>query len=68
MRVQSGQADFTVEYDGTITLFSPNNTPTRRALESIVDAEPYQWFGHSLAVETRFAEDIIGALANGEGF
>ena len=55
------QTDFKVENHGTIFLFTPTNGAALEHLRENVSEES-QWLGDSLAVEHRYAADLVAAL------
>ena len=51
---------------GTIALITPVNTAGLKWMSDRIYAEPWQWQGVSLAIEHRYAPEIIsGATAEG---
>jgi hypothetical protein len=45
--------------EGSVVLFTPDNTQEKQWLDENTTYEPYQWLGPSLVVEHRFAVDIV---------
>ncbi len=48
--------------DGSIVLRIPQNMAEVEWLEANTDAEDYQWLGAALAVEWRYAADILSGV------
>ncbi len=48
--------------DGSIVLLIPQNMAEVEWLEANTDAEDYQWLGAALAVEWRYAADILSGV------
>lgn len=42
-----------------VTSFTPENSEERDWLNQNTNAEPWQWLGRSLHVDTRMAEDLL---------
>src|SRR5437764_6123825 len=60
------QADFRVTYHGTITTITPLSDACREWVEENVEIEPWQRFGTSIAIESRYVEQLAEAMI-GEG-
>jgi len=56
-----------VDNQGTVFIFVPEGDYEYEWLTVNLDTQPYQWFGTSLTVDYRFADDIIDAI-NYAGF
>ncbi len=55
-------ADVRVDADGTIVLVTPLTAAGWSWIEERVQTEPWQWLGDSLAVEHRYAGDLVHAM------
>jgi hypothetical protein len=60
------QTDFVISSGGSIFLFTATNADALKHLQDNV-AEDAQWLGDSLAVEHRYAADLVAALQE-QGF
>lgn len=47
---------------GSFMLFTPENSEERTWIEDAVQPEAWQWTGLSLAVDNRFAKDLIEGM------
>jgi hypothetical protein len=54
--------DVIVHNEGTIFLFELLTTNARKWVAEHVQPEPWQMYGHSLAVEHRYARDLADAI------
>jgi len=55
------QVDVTVDNHGSIFLFHLHTKDARQWVKDFVDEEA-QWFGGALAVECRYAGDLVGGM------
>ncbi len=55
-------ADIRVNADGTIVLFTPLTAAGRAWIHHHTHSEPWQWLGDSLAVEHRYAGDLVQGM------
>ncbi len=66
VKVKVRKPDVRVENEGTIVLVRPLTTEARAWIDENVQTEPWQWFGGGLAVEPRYAHDLVeGMQADG---
>lgn len=56
--------DFTIADHGSLFLIRPVSKAARQWLDENVVAEPWQWLGGALAVDHRFARDILAELVD----
>lgn len=54
--------DVTVSNHGSIMMFEVNTEAAREWFEENVPTESWQWMGHSLAVEPRYAENLVAGI------
>jgi hypothetical protein len=54
--------DVDLDFQGTLVLFRLNTPAARAWVAENVEAESYQWFGSRLAVERRYAWDLVCGL------
>jgi hypothetical protein len=54
--------DFDVTDDGSIVVIHPLSEGCRAWIATNVHAEPWQWLGGSLAVDHRYAGDLVEGL------
>lgn len=54
-----------IEREGlSITLFTFESKDERDWLEKNTNAEGWQWLGNTLAIDTRFASDLVDGIVN----
>ncbi len=56
--------DFTIADHGSVFLIRPVSEAARQWLDENAVAEPWQWLGGALAVDHRFARNIIAELTD----
>ena len=54
--------DVSINYEGTIVLFTPETPAATEFVERNVFLEPWQWLGNGFACEPRLAADIIEGM------
>lgn len=54
--------DFAVQPHGSVVSFHPLTPRVADWLQANTQAEPWQWFGGALVVDTRFAGDLYDGL------
>jgi len=58
--------DLDFRNEGSIVMVTPRTDGARAWLDAHTETEPWQWFGMSLAVDLRYAEDLLfGAQSDG---
>ena len=57
-------SDFLIADHGSVFLIRPVSEAARQWLDANVVAEPWQWFAGSLAVDHRFARDIVAEITD----
>lgn len=68
MSTATAVADVEVVNEGSIVLLKPQTPEGSQWLQEHCQHESWQWFGHALAVEPRYAEAVIdGMIADGLG-
>jgi hypothetical protein len=60
-------ADFRIENQGTVWMFTPLTDTAREFINDSVQTESFMWLGNSLCIDHRPARDFAGYLI-GEGF
>jgi hypothetical protein len=58
------ETDVRVRNEGSIVMFTPVSDAAKTWFDENVHHEVWQWFGESLCVEWRYAEDLIEGLLN----
>ena len=58
------EAMFEVSYHGSIVLVAPLCPEAKEWIDEHVQPKSWQWFGGALAVEPRYADDLIAAMAS----
>lgn len=56
--------DFTVMNYGSLVMVTPLSDAAQEWIAENVDQEGWQWFGGGLAVEHRYADDLIDGMLN----
>ena len=56
--------DFCIADHGSVFLIRPVSEAARQWLDENIVAEPWQWFAGSLAVDHRFARDIVAQITD----
>lgn len=56
-------SSFIIEDLGTITSITPKTKKALKWMQDNLQAESWQWFGPSLCIDSRYAEDIIDSLS-----
>ncbi len=55
--------DVEVSNEGSVVLFTPLTEDARAWIDENVQSESWQWLGASLAVDHRFAMDLLNGMA-----
>lgn len=51
-----------VQHEGSMVLITPDSDADQEWLDENLETEGWQWLGKSLAVDQRFAEDLIEGM------
>jgi hypothetical protein len=59
----SKQINFTVTDEGTVVFITPVSDVARQWVDENISLEPWAWFGEGFAVDHRYADAILEAMA-----
>ena len=60
--IRTNKPDVEVNNHGSLVLLTPRTERASHWIRDHVHTEPYNWLGHSLAVEHRYADAIIKGM------